>query len=116
MKMLNTVTAWKELPNTPLDNQQTFFNSVRLLKGEVPGRKVRNFYTTELGVIKNSKEFQRQCQSDHLAEVMSGIYRDGISGLGGPTADQPFYDPERVKNYTGSIRFKDPERHIPAII
>jgi hypothetical protein len=68
----------------------------RLLKGGVPGRQQRNFYTTELGVLKNSKNFVRSCQADHLAEVQAGIYRDGGSGYGGPAADQSFYDPEKV--------------------
>jgi len=116
LKMLNTVTARKALPHTVLDNQQTFFSSLRLLKGEVPGRKQRNFYTTELGVLKNSKDFARRVQSDHLDEVMCGIYNPGAHGMGGPLADEPFYDPERVKNYTGAIRFKDPERVIADIL
>ena len=115
MKMLNTVTTRKHLPHTVLDNQQTGFDSVRLLKGEVPGTKQRNFYTTELGVVSNNKKFAARCQADHLAEVSVGLYRDGGSGYGGPTADQLFYDPERVKNYTSAIRMKDPQRVLPDI-
>jgi len=35
--------------------------------------------------------------------------------MGGITADQKFFDPEKVKGYTGSIRFKDPERSVPVL-
>jgi len=114
--MLNTVTCRKHLPHTALDNQQTPFDSVRLLKGGVPGRQQRNFYTTELGVLKNSKEFARRSQATHLGEVMCGIYRDGGTGYGGPAADETFYDPAKVNSYTSAIRFKDPERVIPDIL
>lgn len=114
--MLNTVTCRKHLPHTSLNNQQTHYDNVRLMKGDPPGRLQRNFYTSELGLIKNSKVFAAHCQSDHLTEVMCGVYRDGGSGMGGPTADQLFYDPEKVKSYTSAIRFKDPQRVIAAII
>ena len=76
-----------------------------------------------------------RCQTEHLADVLAGNYGWSVqsTGMGGPTADQKFYDPERVrnignivtmsimrlrlqvKNYTGSIRFKDPERTIPVL-
>ena len=77
-----------------------------------------------------------RCQTDHLADVLAGNYGWSVqsTGMGGPTADQKFYDPERVrnivnsmtkwtlrllclqvKNYTGSIRFKDPERTVPVL-
>jgi len=116
LKMLNSVTCRKELPHTCLENQQTHYDSVRLLKGDPPGRHQRNFYTTQLGLVKNSKVFAANCQAQHLAEVMCGIYQDGGSGMGGPTADEHFYDPEKVKSYTSAIRFKDPQRVIPDII
>jgi len=97
MKMLTTVTAMKALPHTQLDNQQTAFDSVRLKKGAPLGQMTRNFYTQELGVLKNSKDFVKNTQANHLNEVMCGVYRDGGSGYGGPAADEKFFDPERPK-------------------
>merc|ERR1719460_3606437 len=115
MKMLTTVTAMKALPHTQLDNQQTAFDSVRLKKGAPVGQMTRNFYTQELGVLKNSKNFVRNTQAQHLNEVMCGVYRSGGSGYGGPASDEKFFDPEKVKNYTSAMRFKNPERVLPDI-
>jgi len=97
MKMLTTVTAMKALPHTQLDNQQTAFDSVRLKKGAPLGQMTRNYYTQELGVLKNSKDFVKHTQAQHLDEVMCGVYRNGGSGYGGPAADEKFFDPERQK-------------------
>ena len=89
----------------------------RLLKGAAPGRKQVNYYATEIGVLKNSKLFSERCQSDHLMNVLDGHFdfRQNHSGMGGITADQKFYDPEKVKDYTGAIRFKDPMRTVPVL-
>ena len=48
--------------------------------------------------IRNSKLFAERCQTDHLYDVMGGKFDWSIThtGMGGPTADQKFYDPERV--------------------
>ena len=71
---------------------------IRLLKGDAPGRKQVSYYSSELNCIRNSKVFAQQCQTDHLYEVMGGHFNWSIhhTGMGGPTADQKFYDPERV--------------------
>merc|ERR1712122_189631 len=70
MKMLTTVTAMKALPHTQLNNQQTSFDSVRLKKGAPLGQMTRNFYTQQLGILKNSKNFVKNTQAQHLDEVM----------------------------------------------
>eukprot|EP00090_Calanus_glacialis_P009452 TRINITY_DN17825_c0_g1_i1.p1 TRINITY_DN17825_c0_g1~~TRINITY_DN17825_c0_g1_i1.p1 ORF type:complete len:238 (+),score=51.04 TRINITY_DN17825_c0_g1_i1:49-714(+) len=117
MRMLNTVTARTHLPHTMLDNQQTHYDSVRLLKGSAPGRKQVNYYASEIGVLKNNKLFSERCQYNHLMDVLDGRFglSQNHSGMGGITADQKFYDPEKVKDYTGSIRFKDPQRTVPVL-
>merc|ERR1711976_596698 len=117
MKTLNGVTSRTHLPHGLFVNQQTHYDSVRLLKGDAPGRKQVSYYAGELNCIRNSKMFASRCQADHLTEVLAGNYGWSLqsTGMGGPTADQKFYDPERVKNYTGPIRFKDPERTVPVL-
>ena len=68
-------------------------------------------------MLKNSKQFAARCQSDHLLDVLGGQFDiQNHSGMGGIAADQKFYDPERVKDYTGSIRFKDPQRTVPVVV
>jgi len=112
--MLATVTSRKHLPHSLLDNQQTHYDSVRLMKGSAPSH---NPYSSELAMVKNSKLFSARCQSDHLLDVLQGHFHSdqNPSGLGGITSDQLFYDPEKVKNYTGAIRFKDPQRSVPVL-
>ena len=129
--MLTAVTSRKHLPHSPLHNQQTHYDNVRyiiiniillydiifrLLKGCAPGQKAVSHYSTELGIVRNSKVFSARCQSDHLLAVLQGHFdSENSSGMGGITADQRFYDPEKVKNYTGAIRFKDPQRAVPVL-
>ena len=136
--MLNTVTCRKHLPHSLLDNQQTHYDSVRyiissnhlfilhlltnnlyyrLLKGSAPGQKQATYNSTELGVVKNGKLFSAKCQSDHLLDVLQGQFdfHQNNSGMGGITSDQMFYDPEKIKDYTGVIKFKDPQRTVPVL-
>lgn len=116
--MLNTVTTRSNLPHTRENNQQTHFDSVRLLKGDPPGRHLVNHYTRELGVLRNNKSFANRCQDNHLMDVMDGNFNieNNHYGMCGITSDQKFYDPEKVKGYTKTIRFKDPQRVIPTVI
>lgn len=134
MKQLNAITSRTHLPHSKLDNQQTHFDSVRLLKGAAPGRKQVSFYSSELNCLRNSKMFAQRAQIDHLYDVLagksniwkitsifdickpsSGNYSWSIhhTGMGGPTADQKFYDPERVclvsnrkQLYRGNLIFR----------
>jgi len=92
--MLNTVTSRNILPHTPINNQQTHFDSARLLKGDPPGRHLVNYYTSELGILKNSKQFSDHCIDNHLRDINEGLYT-------------------QVKEYTSAIRFKNPQRHVP---
>jgi len=116
--MLNTVTTRKHLPHTLEENQQTDFGSVRLLKGDPPGRNLVRHYTREVAVLQNNKLYSDQCRETYLMDIMNGNFntqRD-YHGFGGITSDQKFYDPAKVKEYTSIIRFKDPLRFVPAVI
>ena len=68
-------------------------------------------------MLKNNKIFAERCQYDHLMDVLDGRFdfRQNQSGMGGITADHKFYDTEKVKDYTGSIRFKNPQRTVPVL-
>ena len=68
-------------------------------------------------MLKNNKQLSERCKHYHLMDVLDGRFdfSQNHSGMGGITADQKFYDPECVKDYTGSIRFKDPQRTVPVL-
>ena len=50
-------------------------------------------------------------------DVLAGKFdfSKNYSGIGGIGSDEKFYDPEKVKDYTGSIRFKDPQRTVAVL-
>jgi len=111
------VTSRTHLPHSLFDNQQSHFDSVSLAKGVNPSLEQVRHYCTELAILKQSKEHSTKCQDSHLQEILTGHFSldPNPSGMGGITADQKFFDPEKVKGYTGSIRFKDPERSVPVL-
>eukprot|EP00091_Calanus_sinicus_P016381 TRINITY_DN35700_c0_g1_i1.p1 TRINITY_DN35700_c0_g1~~TRINITY_DN35700_c0_g1_i1.p1 ORF type:complete len:122 (-),score=32.12 TRINITY_DN35700_c0_g1_i1:27-392(-) len=101
--MLNTVTCRKHLPHTLLDNQQTHYDSVRLLKGSAPGHKLATYYSTELGVVKNSKLFSAKCQSDHLLDVLQGQFDYHQNNSGWEITSTNVYVPEKSKGLHWAI-------------
>jgi len=116
--MLNVVTTRKDLPHTPLENQQTYFDSVRLLKGDPPGRDLVNFYTRELAVGLSNANYTRKYQDDYLQDILDGNFltTKRFNGMGGTPPDAPFYDKKRIQDFMVSMRFKDPMRTVPDVV
>ena len=72
IRYLGNSTTSGAAPNSRLldfDRNVKYF--LRLKKGAPVGQMTRNFYTQELGVLKNSKEFVKNTQAEHLNEVSS---------------------------------------------
>jgi len=116
----NLIKGWttqKNLSHSKFDNQQTHFNDVRLLKGEVPGRKQVNFYTGQLQSLKVSKDWQKYCTDNHMKDVAAGLFdcESGNYGQGGTPSDEQFYHPQLIKKVVNAIRFKNPERAVPVV-
>jgi hypothetical protein len=115
--MLNNITSFKNLPHTLTDNQQTPFDSVRLLKGSPPGQKVIGHYCHELAVLKNNKLITEDKYDNHLVDVNCGRYdyHHNVLDMGGILATEKFYDPERVNDIVSRIRFKKADRVVPVL-
>jgi len=115
--MLKNSTSMKNLSHTKTNNQNTFFDDIRLMKGEPPGRRMVNHYTRELGCMKVAKDWQTLCTHNHMLNVASGIFDCSSSnyGQGGTPMDQQFYDEKLIKKVVDSIKFKNPERVLPVI-
>jgi len=115
--MIKAWTTMKDLPHSRFNNQNTHFNDVRLLKGEVPGRKQVNFYTGEIQNTKVSTDWQDQCTQNHMKDVASGQFdcAAGNYGQGGTPDGQQFYNPQLIWKVANSIRFKNPERTVAAV-
>jgi len=116
--MLNAATTRKSLPHSVAENQQTFFDSVRLLKGDPPGRNLVNYYKRELGVGLSNANYNVKYQNDYLQDIMDGKFNTtkGFNGMGGTLPDAPFYDQKKIEDFVLTMRFKDPLRTVPAII
>jgi len=114
--MLNVLTSRKNLPHTRLENQQTHYDSVSLLKGAPPGRKQVSYYAGELAQLSISQDWQAACTSNHIMDVMTGHFSCDASnyGLGG-APNQKFYDAEYITAVTNAIKFKNPERVLPVV-
>jgi len=115
--MLQNSTSFKSRQHTKANNQQTFFDDIRLMKGEPPGRRMVNHYTRELGCIKVSKDWQNLCTRNHMLDVAKGHFDcDSTNyGQGGTPMDQLFFEEKLIKKVVDSIKFKNPERALPVL-
>jgi len=116
-KMLKGMTAMRDPSHTAKDNQQTHFSDIRLLKGEVPGRRQINHYLGELAAYKVSADWQKYCTTEHMKDVATGLYDcdNSCYGQGGTPSNQQFYDEKIIKSAVNAIKFKNPERTIPVV-
>jgi len=118
LKMLNNITSFKNLPHTLTENQQTPFDSVRLLKGSNPGAKLINHYCHELSVLRNNKLITEDKYDNHLVDVNGRgkfDYHHNVLDMGGILPDEKFYDPEKVDDIVSRIRFKKADRVVPVL-
>jgi len=116
--MLNVATSRKTLAHTPLDNQQTYFDSVRLLKGDPPGRDLVNFYKRELGVGLSNAQHSLKYQEAYLQDILGGNFTTtrSFNGTGGTPPGAKFYDKKKIEDFMLSLRFKDPQRTVPVLV
>merc|ERR1712227_987936 len=66
--MKNIVTSRRQ-PHTPLDNVNTPYNPIRLLKGAPPGQEAVNHYISELSIVKTGNHKLDTKYRKHLAMV-----------------------------------------------
>merc|ERR1712110_663908 len=66
--MKNIVTSRRQ-PHTPLDNVNTPYNPIRLLKGAPPGQEAVNHYISELSIVKGGNHKLDTKYRKHLAMI-----------------------------------------------
>merc|ERR1711890_102520 len=81
--MKNIVTSRRQ-PHSPLDNVNTPYNPIRLLKGAPPGQEAVNHYISELSIVKGGNH--------------------KLFGQGAVDRDFQFHNPQLVKDYVNQIR------------
>jgi len=115
--MLYNITSANHLPHEIANNQQTPYDNVRLLKGAPVGQKQVNFYAQELAILRCKKLLTQARYDKHLAGLSAGgyDYHHNVLDMGGITADQKFYDKQKIADYVSAIRFKKADRTVPVL-
>merc|ERR1712156_725411 len=68
--MKNIVSSRRQ-PHSPLDNVNTPYNPIRLLKGAPPGQEAVNHYISELSIEKSNNSKLADKQRKHLVKRQS---------------------------------------------
>jgi len=105
--MKNIVTSRRQ-PHTPLDNVNTPYNPIRLLKGAPPGQEAVNHYISELSIVKGGNHKLDTKYRKHLAMIEASDdeynYHHKLFGQGAVDRDFKFHNPQLVKDYVNQIR------------
>ena len=125
VNMMKTIVSDRRQPHSPLDNVNTPYNPIRLLKGAPPGQEAVNHYISELAIEKKNNTKLSDKERKHLVmlEVRSLSlqlsckpptfqacddeyqYHYKLFGQGaGADRDMKFYAPQLVKDYINQIR------------
>merc|ERR1712038_426784 len=91
----------------PLDNVNTPYNPIRLLKGAPPGQEAVNHYISELAIEKKNNHKLSAKERKHLVmlEACDYQYHYKLFGEGaGADRDMKFYAPQMVQDYINQIR------------
>merc|ERR1712152_14648 len=104
--MKNIVTSRRQ-PHTPLDNVNTPYNPIRLLKGAPPGQEAVNHYISELSIVKTGTPKLDTKYHKHLAMVEACEdeydYHHKLFGQGAVDRDFQFHNPQLVKDYANQM-------------
>merc|ERR1711952_534152 len=69
VNMMKTIVTDRRQPHSPLDNVNTPYNPIRLLKGAPPGQEAVNHYISELSIVKTGNHKLDTKYRKHLAMV-----------------------------------------------
>merc|ERR1712107_449284 len=92
--MKNIVTSRRQ-PHTPLDNVNTPYNPIRLLKGAPPGQEAVNHYIDTK--YRKHLAMVEACEDEY-------DYPHKLFGQGAVDRDFQFHNPQLVKDYVNQIR------------
>eukprot|EP00095_Tigriopus_kingsejongensis_P012556 maker-scaffold1273_size51358-snap-gene-0.6 protein:Tk12556 transcript:maker-scaffold1273_size51358-snap-gene-0.6-mRNA-1 annotation:"hypothetical protein DAPPUDRAFT_227136" len=100
VKMIHAAASPRRQPHAPLDNADTPFDSVRLLRGAPPGRERVNHYASELGIIKKHQEDYNKKMRQHVTNVnVFGDFDYHYKFYQGATdKDYKFYRPDIISD------------------
>ncbi|TRY80444.1 hypothetical protein TCAL_03001 [Tigriopus californicus] len=105
VRMIHAAASKRRQPHAPLDNVDTPFDSMTLLRGAPPGRERVNHYATELGIIKKHQEDYNNKMRKHLSDVNTfGDYDYHYKFYNGATdKNYQFYRPDIISDTLAKI-------------
>merc|ERR1712106_53163 len=108
VNLMKNIVSSRRQPHSPLDNVQTPYNSIRLLKGAPPGQEAINHYISELSIEKTNNSKLATKQRKHLVMLEACDdeynYHYKMFGQGAADRDMKFYAPDLVQDYVNQIR------------
>jgi len=108
VNVMKTIVSNRRQPHSPLDNVNTPYNSIRLLKGAPPGIEAVNHYVSELSIEKNHNRKMENKQRRHLTMIEACNdefnYHHKVFGSRAVDRDMLFYNPQLVRDYVNQIR------------
>merc|ERR1712200_86900 len=107
--LMKNIVSSRRQPHSPLDNVNTPYNPIRLLKGAPPGQEAVNHYISELSIEKSNPSKLANKQRKHLVmlEACDDEYNYHYKMFGqgaGADRDMKFYAPQLVQDYVNQIR------------
>merc|ERR1712073_99587 len=108
VNMMKTIVTDRRQPHSPLDNVNTPYNPIRLLKGAPPGQEAVNHYISELSIEKKNNTKLSDKERKHLVMLEACDdeydYHHKLFGQGAVDRDFQFHNPQLVKDYVNQIR------------
>merc|ERR1719264_776228 len=108
VNMMKNIVSDRRQPHSPLDNVNTPYNPIRLLKGAPPGQEAVNHYISELSIVKGGNHKLDTKYRKHLAMIEACEdeynYHYKLFGQGAVDRDMKFYAPQLTADYVNQIR------------
>jgi len=108
VNLMKTIVSSRRQPHSPLDNVNTPYNPIRLLKGAPPGQEAVNHYISELSIEKSHNKKLADKQRKHLVMLEACDdeynYHYKMFGQGAVDRDMKFHAPQLVQDYVNQIR------------
>jgi hypothetical protein len=108
VNLMKNIVSNRRQPHSPLDNVNTPYNPIRLLKGAPPGQEAVNHYISELSIEKKHNTKLSDKQRKHLVMLEACDdeynYHYKLFGQGAVDRDMKFFAPQLVQDYVNQIR------------
>jgi len=108
VNLMKNIVASRRQPHSPLDNVNTPYNPIRLLKGAPPGQDKVNQYISELSITKDGNHKLDTKRRKHLAMIDACEdefnYHHKLFGQGAVNRDMKFHNPQLTQDYVNQIR------------